>query len=114
MNRSKRLDRKLHRKYLADVAGEVVMTKSWLNDLMSAEEGEKFRIEAGSLPQDSFGHSVLQRYKLKYTVTRSILALHWTGKAVGKKDLLMEFNAAAYEDIRHDWYLHEEDLRHAA
>ena len=66
-----RINKKIHKRYLADLTIEVIQDKTWLNDLKALALGESLNINADNYPQE---FKALDPLPESYQVTKVALS----------------------------------------
>lgn len=103
MARRVRLQKKLHSKYLIQIAGEVVLDDGLVEKLWGLNRGDRF--ELNSL---SFSFGPVQKYRLEYVITRGPLPGHRLYKKFDPEELTLFFTAKDFASICHGWTLFDE------
>ena len=103
MARSVRLQKKLHSRYLIEIAGGVVLDECLVEKLWALNRGDKFEVNS-----HSFSFGPVQKYRLEYVITRGPIPEHWLYKEFDPEELTLFFTAKDFVGICHGWTLFDE------
>ena len=101
MKRSRRLEKKLHKNHLIEVATDVVSDEEFEKLLWKLSHGEKLHITYSEYS----GSESLKKYGLKFVVERGPIEGHWGNGEFDSSELALMFYSEAFPKVRHGWLL---------
>jgi hypothetical protein len=101
--RTRRLQKKLHKQWLSEVAREIVMDQTLEPKLWNMEQGESMEFDRSSY----CGSEFLNKFDLNITVVRGPIEGHWLYKEYDPCELNLFFYATQFPSLCHGWTLYE-------
>ena len=101
--RTSRLEKKLHKKWLTEVASDIVMDQTLEPKLWSMAQGESMEFDRTSY----CGSELLTRFDLNVTVVRGPIEGHWLYREFDPYELNLFFYATPFPSVCHGWTLYE-------
>lgn len=103
--RSIRLEKKLHKIWLVNVAEDIVMDRDIEKSLWDMNQGDSMEFTRSKYKNSE----VLNYYNLNIIMERGPIKGHWLHKQFDQKELNLFFYAKQFPNIAHGWTLFDED-----
>ena len=104
--RSRRLNKKLHKLWLVDVARDIVMDKTIEEVLWKLKQGEEINLQASNYHRSA----IMKRYSLDIVLVRGPLEGSCFYKEFDPEELTLYFYAKNFPEVLHGWTLFSDEV----